>query len=91
MLLVEINGALGGLVANNISMGEILGDDTATGFLFLGDLVTVTLPLCLVVLLIIISSRCSSAGNFDFELIESGVIKEQGGLCSRFLLEGYSC
>ena len=43
MLLVEIDGTLDCLVSKDITMGEVLGDDTASWLLLLGDLITVTL------------------------------------------------
>lgn len=53
MLLIELDSTLDGLVANNVTVGKIFGNNAAAWLLFLGDLVTVTLSLWLVMAAII--------------------------------------
>lgn len=84
VLLVEIQGALGSLVTDNVAVGEILGDDAGAWLLLLGDLVGVLLGLGWLVLL------CSlGAGDGNLGAAELGVVEEEGGLGRRLLLEGY--
>ena len=89
MLLVEFDSTLNSLVADNISVGKVFGNDTAAGLLLLGDLVTVTLGLVLVVTSIILVAT-SGAGDLNLSATELGVVEEKSSLGSGFLLEGYS-
>lgn len=76
------------LVADNISVGKVFGNDTAAGLLLLGDIIAVTLGLVLVmVTIILIVAR--GAGDLDLGGTELGIVEEQGSLGSGLLLEGY--
>lgn len=89
MLLVEINSSLNGLVSYNISMGKVFRNDTGTWFLFLCDLIAVTLSVVGIVASIIFS-RSASAGDFDLGRSELSVVEEEGSLSRGFLFESYS-
>jgi hypothetical protein len=88
MLLVEFDSTLDSLVANNISVSKVLGNDTAARLLLLGDLVAVTLSLVLVVAAIILVAT-SGRGDLNLSSTKLGIVEEQGSLGSGFLLEGY--
>jgi len=88
MLLVKFDSTLDSLVANNISMSKVFGNDTASGLLLLGDLVTVTLGLVLVVVAIVLVAT-SGTGDLNLSGTKLGIVKEEGSLGSGFLLEGY--
>lgn len=84
VLLIQIQGALGGLVTDGVAVGEVLGDDAGAWLLLLGDLVGVLLGVGWLVLL------CSlGAGDGDLGAAELGVVEEEGGLGGRLLLEGH--
>lgn len=88
VLLIELDGTLDGLVANNITVGKIFGDNAAAWFLFLGDLVAVALSL-LFVMTSIIFATASGAGDVNLCGTKLSVIEEQGSLSRGFLLESY--
>lgn len=84
VLLVEIQGALGGLVTDGVTVGEVLGDDAGAWLLLLSDLVAVLLGVGWLVLL------CSlGAGDGNLGAAELGVVEEEGGLGGGLLLEDY--
>ena len=84
VFLVEIQSALSSLVTDGVAVGEILGDDAGAWLLLLGDLVGVLLSVGWLVLL------CSfRAGDGNLGAAELGVVKEEGRLGGRLLLEGY--
>ena len=41
MLVVKVERTLGSLVADNVAVGEVFGDDTGTGLLLLGNFVAI--------------------------------------------------
>jgi hypothetical protein len=45
MLVIIVESALSSLIANNVTVGEVLGDDTGTWLFLLSDLVGVLLEL----------------------------------------------
>ena len=89
MLLVQFNGTLGSLIADNIAMGQVLSNDAGSWLLLLGDLITVALCLggkmASVILL-----RASGAGNLDVGRTELSVVEEESSLGRGFLFEGNS-
>ena len=88
MLLIQINGTLSCLIANDIAVCEILSNDTGSRFLFLGDLIAITLSLCGIVAAIILVGA-GGGGDLDMSGAELGVVKEQSSLCGSLLFEGY--
>jgi len=89
VLLVEINGTLDGSVANNVTVGKVLSDNTAAGFFLLSDLIAITL--CVVgVMASIIFARSAGARNLDLRGTKLRVIEEEGSLGCGFLFESYS-
>jgi len=88
MFLVELDGALNGLVTDNVAVGKVLGDNAASGLLLLCDLVALTLALLLVVAAIILAAA-GSAGDLNLSGTKLCVVEEQGSLGRGFLLEGY--
>lgn len=90
MLLVEVNGLLNGLVADCIAVGEVLGDNTASRFLLLGNLVAVTL----LIRSVVGSLLCACAGgtrNLNLSCTKSSVIKKQSSLCGSLFLKRDGC
>lgn len=73
MLLIKIDGTLSCLVTDGVAMGKVLSNDTAARFLFLSDLVTLTLGSFIVVASIIVSGS-RSTGNLDLAGTELGVV-----------------
>ena len=73
VFLIQINGALGSLVANYISMGEIFCDDTGAGLLFLCNLIGITLGICgEVASIVFVGSGC--AGDLDMACTKLSVV-----------------
>jgi hypothetical protein len=64
MLLVQIDGPLSGLVADDITMSQVLSNDAGSWLLLLSDLIAITLSLCGKVASIILV-RASGAGDLD--------------------------
>lgn len=88
MLGVEVDGLLNSLVTEDVTVGNVLGGNTGTGLLLLGDLIAVTLGvLCEVASVIIVGTR--GTGDLDLCRAELGVIEEEGSLRSSLLFEGY--
>lgn len=88
VLGVEIDGLLDGLVTEYVAVGNVLSSDTGTGFLFLCDLIAVSLGvLCEVASIIIV--RSSGAGNLNLCGTELGVVEEEGSLRGSLLFESY--
>ena len=88
MLVVKIDGLLDSLVTEDVTVSNVLGSDTGTGLLLLGDLIAVSLGvLCSAALIIIIGFR--GTGNLDLRSAELGVVEEEGSLRSSLLFEGY--
>lgn len=88
MLLIEGNSALDSGIAENIAMGKILSNDSASGLLLLGDLVAITLSVMCEVTSIIIGGS-SGASDLDLRSTELGIVKKKGSLGCGFLLKGY--
>jgi len=88
MLLVELDGALNGLVTDNVAMGKVFSNNAASGLLLLCDLVALTLALLLVVAAIILVAT-GGAGDLNLSGTKLCVVEEQGSLGRGFLLEGY--
>jgi hypothetical protein len=83
MLVVELDRTLNGSIANDVTVGEVLGEDAAAGLLLLGDLVTVTLGVgggarVLVGVL---------GGDVDLGAGQLRVVQQQGRLGGRLLLK----
>jgi hypothetical protein len=74
MLVVEVNCALNCVVAENISVGQVLRNDTTSGLFFLCDLVAISLGIGYKVASIVIS-RPGSARNFDLRCTKLGVVE----------------
>jgi hypothetical protein len=90
VLLIQLNGTLSCLIADNVAMGQVLSNDARSRLLFLGDLITVTLSLCSEVASVILV-RAGGAGDLDVGCAKLGVVEEESGLGSGFLFEGYRC
>lgn len=65
VLGVEINGLLNGSVTNDVSVGEVLGNNTAARLLFLCDLITVS---SLVVLVVFVVTARAGASTLNLDL-----------------------
>lgn len=70
VLVVKVERALRSLVADNVAVGEVLGDDTGAGLLLLGNLVAVLLAVGLIELL---STLGTGHGNLG--LSKLGVVQ----------------
>ena len=92
MLVVELNGALQSGIANNVAVGQVLGENASAGLLLLGQLVRVAL------MGRDGSSASNSAGRGRLVVLvgagdsnvvgaELGVVQKQGSLGSSILLE----
>ncbi len=89
MLLVESEGTLDCFIADDVAVGEILGDDARAGLVFLCDV--------LLVVRLFGGGRLAAGdlvergggGDGDLGGAELGVVEEEGGLGCGFLLEGY--
>lgn len=88
MLLVEFDSTLNGSVSNNVTVGKVFSNDPASWLLLLGDLVTLTLGLGLVVASIVFVAA-SSTRDLNLSGTKLGVVEEEGSLGCGFLLEGY--
>ena len=88
MFLVELNSTLDGLITDNVAVGKIFCNNAASGLLFLGDLIAVTLSLVLVVAPIILVAA-SGTGDLNLSGTKLGIVEEEGSLSSGFLFEGY--
>ena len=84
VLLVELDTALEGSIADHVAVGEVLSQDTAAGLLFLSDLVAVAVGVCGVGSVIVLSIL---GNDFDLRATELGVVQELGRLGSSLLLE----
>lgn len=85
VLLVELQGALDGRVADDVAVREVLGDDPGARLLLLGDFIRVAL----VVgdnFLVGISGR--GAGDGDVVGAQLGVVQQKGRFARRLLLKG---
>ena len=88
VLLVQIDGALSGLVTDSVAVCQVLSNDAGSWFLLLGDFIAVTLSLCVVVASIILG-RTSSASDLDLGGAQLGVVEEESSLGRGFLFEVY--
>jgi len=88
VLLVKLDGTLDGLVADNVTVGKILGNNAASRLLLLSDLVAITLSLVFVVAAIVLVVA-AGAGDFHLMGTKLGVVEEQSSLGCSFLLERY--
>ena len=70
VLVVKVERTLRSLVADNVTVGEVLGDDTGAGLLLLGNLVAVLLAVGLIELL---SALGTGYGNLG--LSKLGVVQ----------------
>jgi hypothetical protein len=88
VLLVQLDGALGRRIGNDVAVGEVLCDDARARLFLLGDLVGVTVIVGGVVVVIRVIAL---VGGRDGDLVgaQLGVIEEQSGLGCGRLLEGY--
>jgi len=73
MFLIQIYSALGGLVANYVSMRKIFSNNSRAGLLFLCNLIGVTLGICGVVASIIVVGS-SSAGDLNMACAKLSVV-----------------
>jgi len=85
MLVINIKGTLSSLVANNVTVSKILGDDTGTWLLLLGDLICVLLGT--MGLFKLLGTLC--ACNYDLGLSELCVVEQQSRLGGGLFLESY--
>jgi len=90
VLLVERDGALQTCVSDEVSMGEILGENARAWLLLLCDLVIVTVSVgsgrgALAVVVVCVRRRHRDIGR-----PELGVVKQKGSLGGGFLLKYYS-
>ncbi len=83
VFLVEVEGTLGSGVADDVALGEVLGDDSGSWLLLLGDLIGVAVAVHRWVKLL----GALSSGDGDLGLAELGVVKEEGSLGCCLLLE----
>ena len=88
VLLVELEGALDGGIADDVALGEVLGEDAGARFLLLGDLVAGTVA-ALVEVRALVAGVAGSAGDGDVVGTELGVVEEEGRLCGSILLKGH--
>ena len=86
MGLVELDGALDSGVADDVALGEVLGEDASTRLLLLRDLVGVALGV-LGEMRGIIDVTTAGACHSDVVGTELGVVQEEGGLGSGLLLK----
>lgn len=82
VLVVQVERTLRSLVANYVSVGKVLGDDTGTGLLLLGNLVAVLLTVGFVEFL-----GSLGAGYRDLGLSKLGVVQEKCCLGRGLFLE----
>ena len=85
MSVIELDGTLDSRITDDVSVSEVLSEDTSTGLLLLCDLIGVTLGILSVV---VISVLAAGAGDGELVGTELGVVEEKSGLCGRGLLEG---
>jgi len=86
MLAVKVDGPLESLIAENITVGNVLCSNTGSWLLLLGELIAVSLSILSVMLLVV--GGTMGAGDLDVGGTKLGVVEEKGGLSSSFLLEG---
>lgn len=73
MLLIQVDGTLNTLVTNNVAVGEVLSDDTASRLLLLCNLVGIALSVVGVVASIILVVS-SGAGDLNLGSSKLGVV-----------------
>lgn len=88
MLLVQIDGTLSSLVADDIAMSQILSNDAGSWLLLLSDLIAITLSLLCIVASIILA-RASGTGDLDVSGTKLGVVEEESSLRGGLLFESY--
>jgi hypothetical protein len=87
MLLVQVDGTLSGLIADNITVSKVLSNDAGSWLLLLSDLIAITLSLACVVASVVLV-RASGARNLDVSRSELGVVEEESSLRRSLLFEG---
>jgi hypothetical protein len=88
MLLIQINGTLGGLISDNVAMSQILGNDARSRLLLLSNLIAIALSLCSIVTSVILVGA-SCAGDLDMSGAKLGVVEEESSLGRGLLFECY--
>ena len=87
VLLVEIESALSSLVSENVSVSEVLGDDTGSWLLLLSNLIRVLGGgWAILKLLCTLGARDGNLGPSKLSVIE-----QKGSLSCGLLLEGHRC
>lgn len=90
VLLVEVEGARDGGVADHVAVREVLGQDARARLLLLCDLVAVAVRgRDAIVARGLVGGEAGRGGYRDVRGAELGVVEEEGGLGGGVLLEGH--
>lgn len=90
VLVIESNCSLDGLIADDVAVCEVLGDDTGTGLVLLFDVAVSSGLICRADRLAtgnLVKGSCG--GNVDLSGAKLCVVQEKSSLCSRLLFESY--
>lgn len=90
VLVVEVDGALEGRVADDVALGEVLGQDAGARFHLLRELVGGLVALGRVAAAVRVGGG-RLAGDGDGGVAQLGVVEEEGRLESCLPLEGDGC
>lgn len=83
VLVVESDGALDGVIANHVTLSQILGHDTGARLVLLLDIITFGGAIVAMVGSFAAGHliETSGAGNLDLRRSELGIVEEKGSLC----------